>query len=199
MDICIELLNMVLVNSENAAGIWLREKREAKSWSQQKLCDRAGIGTKSYVSQIENGRYVSEDGAFMQPDIKYVEAWADALGESRNAARRIFGYAELEDEMSVDEVAREFRYMLPKYKQLPDIARAHVKRIVGSAIDLALEMQKPEATQLSPEKVDKTADATTQTIRYSSVDDLRPISLDDAKALNRKHKEEKTKGPKKGQ
>ena len=142
MDSCLESLNMTIVNIENLGGMWLREKRLAKQWSQETLAERSGACTKSFISQIENNKYPNKDGSPMQPSISTVDAWAEALGESCNEARRLFNYPETDEELSPDEVLEEFTYAIGRYKQLSEPMRKYFGAHVNEFLDLLINVER---------------------------------------------------------
>lgn len=67
------------------AGLWLRELREARGYSQRELAGAVGADYYTFISQLENGH------GRVPPD-KYV-IWAEALGvPARVFVKRLMSY-----------------------------------------------------------------------------------------------------------
>jgi len=198
MDICLELLNMALVKIENVGGMWLREKRQAKKMSQQMLADRSGACTKSFISQVENNQYPREDGSPMQPDVNTVEAWADALGESRNEARKLFGYPEVDSELSQDETLAEFTYAVGRYKQLSGESRKYFLRHANEFLDLLIHIENDNPEQTENDRGGGSGKSSTvdQTVRHAKTLDLPEISLEEATRIGKSKQSRRSKAGK---
>lgn len=192
---------MTIVNIENLGGMWLREKRLAKQWSQETLAERSGACTKSFISQIENNKYPNKDGSPMQPSMSTVDAWAEALGESRNEARRLFNYPETDEELRPDEVLEEFTYAIGRYKQLSEPMRKYFGDHVNEFLDLLIRVESSHTEEIDvpPDHQNGDGKAAHQTVRHAKTADLPEITVEDATALSkRKSKEAKAeKGPSK--
>lgn len=181
---------MVLIKEGNAGGVWLYEKRTQKGWSQNTLAERSGACGKSFISQIENNKYPNSDGSPMQPGVDIVEAWAEALGESKNEARRVFGYPEINTEASKDEVLQEFTDAVGRYKQLPEPMRVFFKRHVNDLLDLFIEVNEVPTKKIPVPVNAQTGDTepVDQTVRFVKPGSIPTISLEDIKDQGRDKK-----------
>jgi transcriptional regulator with XRE-family HTH domain len=81
-----------LVVMINGFGVWLREKRKARDWTQEELGKKAGISI-SYVSTLERNQPHSITGTELRPALDKVDAIARALGVPLAEARLAAGYA----------------------------------------------------------------------------------------------------------
>ncbi len=185
---------MTLVKIENVGGMWLREKRLAKKWSQETLAERSGACTKSFISQIENNKYPNKDGSPMQPSLSTVDAWAEALGESCNEARKLFNYPETDSELMPDEVLAEFTYAIGRYKQLSKPMQKYFGTHVNEFLDLLINIDSAHTQEINVPPNHSTGDvsAASQTVHHAKTSELPEISVEDATELSKR----KTKGAK---
>ena len=132
----------------NEFGLWVKKKRKELRLSQRELADKTGnVCTHAYISQLETNAYFGKKGNPMQPSEEISDAVADALGESRNEARKLAGLPMLDEEMRIDETVKEFSYSIAKYKQLSVEAKELAKRHISEIIDFLGDAQSfAEAT-----------------------------------------------------
>lgn len=194
MTWCLEVLNMASIKTESYGGLWLREKRKAKGWSMEFLVTRTGgLCDKAFISQVENNQYRRKDGSPMQPRAELVDAWADALGESRYEARKVFNLpVDLDPELR-DAILSEFGHSLARFRTLPDWARKYFVRHANETLDLLININTDVTAKVSkPTKGSRSVD---QTVNHASIAEVPEISLQDATELSkRKHGTEKKKG-----
>gem|GEM_PF-1135930 len=185
---------MNLVKQENVFGVHLRQKREDRGWSQDRLAEKTGfVCTKSFISQIETNKYPRADGSPMQPKLEIVDALAEALGEPKNEFRKLAGYPPEEDELLTDEVAEKFSYTFAKYKNLSPRAQVLLDQHVSSTIDFLIEAERlqPGEEQVSAARprretaANAPTDSTDQTINILPLESIPVMTreeLQDARA-----------------
>ncbi len=143
---------MATIENGETLGAWLRAKRRDKGLSITELLVRMGnIVTKATISLIETDKMVRRDGRLSRIDKDLIDAWADALGESRNKLRKKFDYSEKDDEMLGDEVLEEFTYSLARYRRLPESMRPFFVTGVNQLADFLIDI---DATNKRESKLD---------------------------------------------
>jgi transcriptional regulator with XRE-family HTH domain len=189
---------METVKGTSLFGAVLREKRKAKEWSQDTLVERSGhVCSKSFISQLETNKYVSDSGEPMRPNVEIVNALAEALGESKNEFRRLAGHPPLDSEISADEATMRFTYALHNFKRLSQKGQEFAERHINETIDFAIAMENPDNTEPGF-FIDNTGGKNEevlpngQTIRYYPIADLPSATLEEVKGISR----EKSKKPK---
>ena len=126
-------------------GKWIKDKRKARGWSQEKLAEMANyICTGGYISSLEREADIGKSGRPTQPSIEVVDALATALGEPIPDARLVAGYAPTSQPAIEDALANALLY---KYDQLPEEDKDKIRPL--------LEMLDREISRHLPGKDNK--------------------------------------------
>lgn len=151
MMICLEILNTNVMVAEtdkekpgvSPFGVWLKEKRLAKGFSQRKLAAEAHeVCSYGYISMLESPVTPGKKGNVLQPDEQIVEGLAIALGESVNEALTLARH-QAKDESFREAVAREFSDALHRYHELSDHAREFAQKHFAETIEFLLQIEHP--------------------------------------------------------
>lgn len=153
--ICLEILNKMENKKKSAVnpfGIWIKEKRNNRSWSTRILAERAGeICSHSYISQLENDKATGKKGQFMKPSIEIVETLAITLNESVNEALVLAGYPAKIDPS--EQIANDFSYALENYKKLSPLSQAWFRKHVSDVVLHLIELEGSSKHFSSPDVI----------------------------------------------
>lgn len=208
MSVCLELLNIMTKTNVGTFGELLREKREARGWSQDTLVYRTGgIRSKGFISQIETNKYLQEDGTPMKPGLDAVDAWAIALGVSVNEFRKAAGYPLLETEMQVDEILTEFTYAVSKFKSLSEPARELARKHINEILEfLSRAGEQTQTEHRASKEINKQGiidpsdigESSSRAVKIDPREDIPSIDLHKAAAARNKNKKAAKNPPRTG-
>lgn len=108
----------VLMSAEYYFDKWLKEKREARGWTQPQLAEKAGT-TKQTINAIERQTPHSVTGAPYRPSRKTVDKLAKTLKEPLADARTAAGFASPLEDTKDFERSRFARLYFKHMKVLP--------------------------------------------------------------------------------